>query len=207
MQFNQNATIISADSKEVGRLERVVIDPQTKALTHIVIHKGLINAKDKVVPVDMIAAAVPDSIGLRLSSDQLDELSDYEETKYSQGNDGWSGPAMQGATGYMDTPNSPMTSAPTLKEKVINIPPNTVALKEGAQVNTADGKHIGKLEQVLTSPESGQVTHLRVSHGVLRKESKLIDAAWIGTIEEKTVTLNTDSATVEQLPDYDMDRT
>jgi len=103
----------------------------------------------------------------------------------------------------MDTPNAPMTTAPTLKEKVINIPPNTVALKEGAQVNTADGKHIGKLEQVLTSPESGQVTHLRVSHGVLRKESKLIEAAWIGTIEEKTVTLNTDSATVEKLPDYD----
>lgn len=201
MQFNQNATIISADSKEVGHLDRVVIDPETKALTHIVIHKGLLNAKDKVVPVDMIAAAVPDSIGLRLSADKLDELSDYEETKYSQGNNSWS--AMQGTSGYMDTPNAPMTSAPTLKEKVINIPPNTVALKEGAQINTADGKHIGKLEQVLTSPESGQVTHLRISHGVLRKESKLIDAAWIGTIEEKTVTLNTDSATVEQLPDYD----
>jgi sporulation protein YlmC with PRC-barrel domain len=203
MQFNQNATIISADSKEVGHLERVVINPETKALTHIVIHKGLINAKEKVIPVDMIAAAVPDSIGLRLTSDRLDDLSDYEETKYSQGSDSWSGPAMQGASGYLDTPNAPMTSAPTLKEKVINIPPNTVALKEGAQVNTADGKNVGKLEQVLTSPESGQVTHLRISHGVLRKESKLIDAAWIGTIEEKTVTLNTDSATVEKLPDYD----
>jgi sporulation protein YlmC with PRC-barrel domain len=203
MQFNQNATIFSADSKEVGHLERVVIDPATKALTHIVIRKGLLNAKDKVIPVDMISAAVPDSIGLRLTADRLDELSDYEETRYSQGSDGWSGPAMQGASGYMDNPNTPMTTAPTLKEKVINIPPNTVALKEGAQVNTADGKHIGKLEQVLTSPESGQVTHLRISHGVLRKESKLIDALWIDTIEEKTVTLNTDSATVEQLPDYD----
>lgn len=203
MQFNQHATIISADSKEVGHLERVVIDPDTKELTHIVIRKGTFNSKDKVVPLSMIAAGVPDSIGLRLPADQVEALSDYEETKYSGARDGGSGPAMQGATGYMDTPTAPMTSVPATQEKVINIPPNTVALKEGSPVTTADGKHVGKVEQVLTGPETGQVTHLRVSRGVLHKESRLVEAEWIDRIEEKEVTLSVDSAAVESLPNRD----
>lgn len=203
MQFNQNATVISSDSKEVGHLERVVIDPDTKELTHIVVRRGTFNPKDKVVPLNMIAAGVPDSIGLRLPADQIDELSDYEETKYSGATGGYAGPTMQGATGYMETPTSPMSSAPVMKEKVINIPPNTVALKEGSPVTTADGKHAGKLEQVLTGPESGQVTHLRISRGTLHKESRLVEAEWIDRIEEKAVTLSVDSAAVDSLPNRD----
>jgi len=204
MQFNQNATVISADSKEVGHLERVVIDPGTKELTHIVVRKGTFNPKDKVVPLNMIAAGVPDSIGLRLLAQQVDELSDYEETKFS-GAGGYAGATMQGSNGYLETPNSPMSAAPTTQEKIINIPPNTVALKEGSPVTTADGKHVGNLEQVLTGPESGQVTHLRVTRGTLRKESRLVAAEWIDRIEEKAVTLSVDAAAVDQLPNRDND--
>jgi len=203
MQFNQNATVISADSKEVGHLVRVVIDPDTKELTHIVVRKGTFNVKDKVVPLNMVAAGVPDSIGLRLSAQQVDELSDYEETKYSGAGDGYAEPTMHGAAGYLETPNSPMSAAPATQEKIINIPPNTVALKEGSAVTTADGKHIGKLEQVLTGPESGQVTHVRVSRGVLHKESRLVEAEWIDRIEEKAVTLSVDAAAVDSLPNRD----
>jgi len=203
MQFNQHATVISADSKEVGHLERVVIDPDTKELTHIVVRKGTFNHTDKVVPLNMVAAGVPDSIGLRLPAHQVDELSDYEETKYSGAGGSYTGPTMQGATGYMETPNSPMSAAPATKEKIINIPPNTVALKEGSPVTTADGKHVGNLEQVLTGPESGQVTHFRVSRGVLHKESRLVEAEWIDRIEEKAVTLSVDAAAVDSLPNRD----
>ena len=82
MQFKANETVISTDGDKVGEIDRVVIDPKTDAVTHIVIRKGFLFTEDKVVPVDWISTAAGEPIVLDVSKDKIDSLPDFKETHY-----------------------------------------------------------------------------------------------------------------------------
>jgi uncharacterized protein YrrD len=56
MKFTKDAPVFTAKHERVGHVARVVVDPQTKEVTHIVIRKGFIFAEDKVLPVSLVAS-------------------------------------------------------------------------------------------------------------------------------------------------------
>jgi len=43
MQFNENAEVFTSTGEKVGRIDRVVIDPKSDELTHLVVKKGFSN--------------------------------------------------------------------------------------------------------------------------------------------------------------------
>ncbi|MBN2390589.1 MAG: PRC-barrel domain-containing protein, partial [Anaerolineae bacterium] len=51
MEFIKNAPVFTATHERVGHVDRVVINPQTEEVTHIVIRKGFIFAENKVLPI------------------------------------------------------------------------------------------------------------------------------------------------------------
>ena len=57
MEIKRNAKVTTADGKDVGRVDRVVIDPQSKEVSHLVIRQGFLFTEDKVVPIDLVSAA------------------------------------------------------------------------------------------------------------------------------------------------------
>jgi uncharacterized protein YrrD len=79
MQFKDGADVYSASSDESGDINRVVLDPKTKEVTHIVVRKGLLFKQDKVVPIDLIAFTTEDQIVLREDAGDLERLPDFEE--------------------------------------------------------------------------------------------------------------------------------
>ncbi len=214
MQFDQGASIFTADGKEVGHIDRVVIDPKTKEVTHIVIRKGFLFVKDKVVPIDLIAAGQEGRITLHIDKDKLEELPDFEETHFvllderdlgrnaespARGN----APSLYWNPPYLETPMAPTTSyrqPAVVAETRTNIPQDTVAVMEGAKVITRDGKHVGNVEQVLTDSREDRVTHFLIARGFLQKERKLIPVGWLDHLGEDELGLAVASATVERLP-------
>jgi sporulation protein YlmC with PRC-barrel domain len=82
MQFTENATVYTADGQEVGAIDRVVIDPETKEVSHVVVRKGWLFTEDKVVPTTLIDQASADQVRLRADAGKLDDLPDFEETHY-----------------------------------------------------------------------------------------------------------------------------
>jgi sporulation protein YlmC with PRC-barrel domain len=42
MRFNQGDRVMTVDGKEAGHIERVVIDPRTNEITHLVVRRGLL---------------------------------------------------------------------------------------------------------------------------------------------------------------------
>ena len=40
MQFKENTHVYTAGGQDVGKIKRVVVDPNTKDLTHLVVQKG-----------------------------------------------------------------------------------------------------------------------------------------------------------------------
>ena len=79
MEFKQNVPVFAANGAAVGHLDRVVVDSETKVITHIVVHKGNLNKEDKVVPISLIAEANDDRIDLREGAGDLHGLQQFEE--------------------------------------------------------------------------------------------------------------------------------
>jgi uncharacterized protein YrrD len=65
MQIKNNARVTLADGKDVGRIDRVVIAPQSKEVTHVVVRKGFFFTEDKVVPMNLIESATDEAVVLR----------------------------------------------------------------------------------------------------------------------------------------------
>jgi uncharacterized protein YrrD len=213
MQFKQGMKVITSDEQTVGHIDRLVLDPKTKVVTHLVVRKGWLFTEDKVVPTDLIATAAGDRAVLRDSAGDLSGVTRFEETHFIPV---WELPARDTADpqqpklyGYPPLGtwwNYPgYTNLPYVTEKVRNIPEGTVALKAGAKVVSADDEHVGDIEQVFAEPGSDRATHLLVAKGLIRKERKLIPTFWIDRVNAKQVTLSVESTLIDMLPEYDED--
>jgi len=214
IQFPKNASVLSANGQEVGSINRVVLSPESKMVTHIVVRKGtLLNRVDKVVPVDLIAETTEDRILLRDEAGDLESFPPFEEERVVDKKTGLDQPPLFESSspeliGYPE-PNIPVIPAPG--EQYVtqidqNIPEGTVALKEGARVITADGQHVGKVERVLADLSADQVTHLLISRGMFPKETKLIPMEWVARMEEDGVHLGVEEHRVKELADVSISR-
>lgn len=91
---------------------------------------------------------------------------------------------------------------PIIKQTSENIPPQSVAVKEGAKVVSSDYKHVGNVEKVFIEPKSGKATHMLVTKGLLLKAHKLIPAEWVSEMTDDDVYLTVDHGLLDRLPEY-----
>jgi len=89
MQFRENTPVYTADGQEVGAIDRVVINPETTEVSHIVVRQGWLFTEDKVVPTEWVDQATADQVRLRADVDNLDESPAFEETHYLPYEDGY----------------------------------------------------------------------------------------------------------------------
>lgn len=87
-----------------------------------------------------------------------------------------------------------------MRETHLNIPDQTVALKEGARVVDHDNVEVGQVAQVLTDTPSAEVSHFLIAKGLLVKEHRLIPAEWVESLTDDEVQLTVAADTVEKLP-------
>jgi uncharacterized protein YrrD len=217
MQFTDGANVYTASGDRVGDIDRVVLDPKTKEVSHIVVRKGLIFNKDKIVPIDLIAFAAEDHVVLREDAGDLERLPDFEEERYivldetelarAEARSDFPTPLYPYfptyGTGYgagQIYPTSP--PQPYIIQTELNIPEGEVALEEGAKVISADGEQVGNVEKVLTDAQADRATNFVVSEGLLLKERKLIPVAWVDRVYEDEVHLAVGSTMFEVLREY-----
>lgn len=229
MKFKRGADVFTAEDEKVGTLNRVVIDPQTGQVTHIVVEKGWLFVEDKVVPVDWLDRATEEGIFLRADVEGLEELPDFVELHYisaeaipeevpreppEEAPEPKDKPAPRSfywyppvgvtwwhAQGYMGYPGTFGYPRPGYVPDVEeNIPEGTVALKEGAHVVSREGKRVGDVEQILVDPQEGRATHLVISRGLLLQEEKLVPTSWIEDVTESEVFLIVGADLIDRLP-------
>ncbi len=200
MEFTDGTSVFTYDNKNAGKLRRVVIDPQTDEVTHIVIEKGLLLKDDKVVPVDKVAFSTPYRIDLTCTAEELSTLFPMEIAHTVPLHEAASEERI-----YLPMPGGMYVSPPpqptTVTEVTRTIPDNLVALKEGSPVMTGDDQHAGDVEKVLTSSTTGRVTGFIISHGLLFKQRKSIPIEWVKSIDPDEVVLIYAMKQVDELPD------
>ncbi len=211
MQFQKNANVIAANGKPVGQIDRVVVDPRSNVVTHLVVHKGILfDQEDKIIPIDLVSETSPDEIVLRDEAGDLESFPPFEEEHIVDTEAGYEPPV---SSGKEDTQPliyvSPMLGMPTppvhaerfMTQIEKNIPDGAVAMKEGAKVISADGKHVGNVERVFTDIADEQITHLLVSAGTFTKKTKLVPIDWVKDVNEEEVNLRVYKVSVDELLD------
>ena len=152
MQFQKNAHVLASNAQEVGSLDRVVINPETKVITHIVVRMGaLFNRADKIVPIDMVTDTTEDLVVLNADANTVEAMPPFEEKQVTSEvriveevptDEDQPVLLSESPAILLFTPDS---AEPYTTETVQNIPEGTVAMKEGAKVISADGQHIGNV--------------------------------------------------------------
>lgn len=204
MQFTQGTHLMTLDGKEAGRIDRVVIDPATKEITHVVVQQGVLPRKDKVVPLTTVTPGREGKLIMHLKSEELEFLPDFEEERYVLVEEGRGSETPSAIFSYPPYPGGVPGVAnygpQYVAETHLNIPDKTVALRGGAKVIARDNIAVGHVAQVLTSTPADRVTHFLIATGRLVKEHRLIPVSWVERLADDEVELAIDSGVVERLP-------
>jgi uncharacterized protein YrrD len=260
MKFKEGASVYTAEGEQVGEIVRVVIDPRTNEVTHLVVEKGFLFVTDRVVPIALVDKATAERVVLREDVEDLESLPRFEQAHYvpveeledagraaagkaaagkaaagktaagkaaagktaagkaaagktaadeamkRRGSLYWYPPvgaAWWGAPGYLGYGHFGYPVPPYVVETERQIPEHTVPLKEGANVVSRDGEHVGDVEAVFTAPQDKWVTHLLISQGFLFEEEKLVPTTWIDEIAGDEVRLAVSSQLLDSLPEYE----
>ncbi|HMQ52838.1 MAG TPA: PRC-barrel domain-containing protein [Anaerolineae bacterium] len=217
MQFKEGVDVYTTDDQKVGRIERIVLNPKTDKVTHLVVSSGFIFTQEKLIPVDLVTSATEERVTLERKSDNLPELPNFTETAYIPATHSGVHPANFDAyvrpmyyyppigTAWWHDPISPHLGyhpqVPYAASVEQQIPEGTVALKEGAQVISADEQRVGSVERVFMDEDSERVTHFLISKGLLLKTRKLVPTLWVDAVSADEVWLNVDAGLIKDLPD------
>ncbi len=176
-----------------GEVSRIVIDPATDAVTHLVIEPKHRQGAGRLVPLDLVDAAAGD-IRLRCTLAEFGGLEAAEETELVDLGAGGLG------IGGMNTPMG--VSAPVQAYVEDIVPLGEAEVGHGDPVHALDGE-IGKVQGFLVDPGDHRLTHVLLKEGHLwgRKEVAIPVGAVTGVLDG--IQLNLTKKQVEDLPPAD----
>lgn len=212
MRFVKGADVFTAAGEKVGTISRIVIDVKTKDITDLVVERGTLLKEEKVIPVGLVDLESEDRIILRATNQGVDDFLSYETTHYVPV-DQPGVPHENIDVAYWYPPLNPHIQMPMagvfdanpadqVPQTETSIPEGRIAISEGAEVVSADGKHIGNVEQVIAVSDSNTITHFVIGKGFLLKEHKLVPLFWVDNVREDKIYLSVDAPLFDRLPDY-----
>lgn len=168
-------TTVHCDNKPIGKLSRVVIDPEKWLVNDLVVEEGLLLKRARVFPVGLVAKATSEEIFLLVSEDKLDNFPEYQETMIERALDDnfESIDIVQGSPYGLATSSPPV---PTIRERVVEgIADHLTILSPDTSLKTVDSA-VGSIHGVAASPENGLITHLLIKKGTI-----FVDEFWLST--------------------------
>lgn len=203
MRIDIGTTVRTLEGDEIGKVERIILDPTTRDVTALVVHKGLILNRDVVVPISLVQYADNREVQLRLGRDYLQDLPDFVDKHYVR-------PREEEATlsypaGSILFPLVPPQGVPGMPGRYESVEeerqaaPLEVDIAEGMEVRTVDGS-IGVVDEVRTDPLSDRVTSIVVRKGAMLPRDTEIPVEFISAIRPDHIQLSLTNQQVMELP-------
>jgi sporulation protein YlmC with PRC-barrel domain len=184
MEFTIGAKASCADGS-CGEVRRIIVDPATDTVTHLVIQPGHRQDAGRLVPVHLVETTA-DGIRLRCTRAEFDELDHAEELELAEDEGFVSSGGLLGDDLAYSASGEAYAPANTLGGGLINIghlperrstivedvvPLGEDQIRPGDSVYATDGE-IGRVRGFLVNPEDDRVTHVLLQEGHLwgRKE-------------------------------------
>lgn len=148
MNLDIDTSIRFADGAEAGRIARVVLGPDGKALQSVVMITSELVSRNVVVPATMLSMAEGDVVQIDLDPDAITDLPDYQETQLAVDPAEWNSPnAYDPGAANAVFPASEMT--PILpRTDYENLPEGSIVVSQGTRVMCLDGS-VGVVDEVV----------------------------------------------------------
>ena len=194
-----------------GEVSRVVVNPVTEAVTHLVVEPRGRQGLARLVPVDLVESGSPE-VRLSCTLAAFEQLDPAEETQFVPGSTGYAayGPeqvitwpyyglnAGTGLPGGVDLGVAGFSPAITYDR----VPLGEVEVRRGDPVEATDGR-IGHIQGLVVDPQDHQVTHVLLQEGHLwGRKDVAIPIKAVSRVGD-TVRLNLSKHEVQVLPPVD----
>src|SRR5262245_53966838 len=204
--------VVDTDGKAVGTVKHLVLHPQSREVAGLVVHQGILNPREVIVPLGKVAAFGED-IRLALHADELDGLERFHAPHYLAMPDHWEMPLgfdqrdffLVGGLGWAGGELALETTSPTVSgSRRFTVDPASAEEHEeldiaaGMPVYDRAGQRVGDVESVAFDQASGKISRLTIKRGFLFHTEVTIPASMIGTINDR-IALNIDAETVKSL--------
>ena len=181
---------VSCSDGVCGVVRRIIVDPDNRTVTHLVIEPNRRLQPGRLVPVDLVDTTNGE-IRLHCTIAEFDRLEPAEEAQLVEGR----------GLGVGTAPGGPPVGIPEPTPVVVEdaIPVGETEVSPGDPVHALDGE-IGHVQGFLVHPDDRRVTHVLLREGHLwgRKTVAIPISAVTGA--EAGVRLNLTKKQVEDLP-------
>jgi sporulation protein YlmC with PRC-barrel domain len=191
-EFAMGATASCVDGPG-GRVSRVIIDPATETVTHLVIEPKHRLGVGRLVPLDLVDTTAGD-IRLRCTVDEFGSLEPAQEAELVDDVTGGLG------VGSLAAPVGVASAMPVIVQDVV--PLGEADVDRGDPVHALDGE-IGRVQGFLVDPDDHRVTHVLLEEGHLWGRKKVSIPASAVTGVENGIRLSLTKKQVEDLPPAD----
>ena len=207
-QLELGQDVFARDGEKVGTVDRLVVNPRTRAIEQIIVHSGFFTQEDKLIESGLIDRVDAGGIRLDASGDEVHGFPTFVEEHYAAAshedsggggllipNVGGTGELMYEAPatgrGYPGTGSifDPAPTNPPPLETASNVPENDAIISDGTDVIGADGDKLGTVSDV-TIDTRGHLESFVVKAGLLFKHDVRITADQIAEFGSDHVRLS-----------------
>jgi PRC-barrel domain len=187
-------TRASCSDGDCGVLRRIIIHPDARTVTHLVIEPRHGYQPSRLVPVGLVDAA-DGEIRLRCTVAEFEHLDPADEEE-------WVDEAALGITGLTGGPGVGVPGpVPVVVDDIV--PAGETEVSPGDPVHATDGE-IGEVQGFLVSPGDNKVTHVLLKEGHLWGRKKVAIPISAVTGAEDGIKVNLTKKQVEDLPPADL---
>ena len=216
MEFQLESPVVSADGVDLGKIHRIIFDPQRAEVKSIVLQKGMFFARDVAIPIEDVRAATAERVELSLSREEVDNVPDFIEGDYTWPHQNWSSPygwpmggvmwpmayagygyGGFGAFGVYPGITSQVPDSVIEREKEQAL--DNAVVGQGSDVLAKGGEKVGEVHNMVIDPASHKPSSVVVRSGFVFTEDVELPGDWIESYDDFRVTLNVDKPTVEHL--------
>lgn len=191
-----------------GKLSRLIVEPETQAVTHLVIAPRKRGHRERLVPVGLVDAAAGE-VRLRCTQAEFDKLEPAEETELLPGDSGYPvyNPDLR-KPGGLRFPGLTMANLSLNDGAQVTthgtVPMGEVDVRRGEPVYATDGE-IGKIQGLVVDPGSQHVTHVLLEEGHLWGRKQVAIPISSVTRVGDIIRLTISKQQVQDLPPVDLE--
>jgi uncharacterized protein YrrD len=203
MSVQLGAHVRTSDDKDVGSIERLIVDPASGEVKAAVIRKGFILTEDIQIALSALQEGPEGEVCLSYTADQVKELPRFHDADYTAPPAaytsplGYPGAALLWPVGYLsgvppsDTARYSLAETDeVLRQRGVNL--DNVVIDQGSDVIGRDGEKVGEIHSVTVDATTGRPTRIVVRKGFLFTEDVELSAETIERVADERVYLTVD---------------
>lgn len=205
--------VVDKNGKGVGTVSRVVLHAGSRDASGIVVHQGVLDRRQIVVPVSKVSRFGDGDVQLALSAADLAGLDLYNAAAFQRMPDHWKMPIgfdqreffLVGGDGWTEAvlpfaSTSPAVSGtPELVPKTGTSGPRDPAIAGEEEVFDSAGQKVGEVHAVEIDPATDRIVRIVVRRGTLFRNETSVPASLIASAGGKRITLSVGGDAVKKL--------